>query len=87
MSVSSAAVTVTTSATALHAADADPHSVAVANVGASTVYLGGSDVTTANGFPLAAGASVPVGLSPSEILYGRVTSGTVEVRVLRQGVG
>ena len=87
MTVASAAVTVATTATALHAADADPQSVSVSNVGAAIVYLGGSDVTTSNGVPLAAGASVPVGLNGGEVLYGRVASGTVEVRVLRQGVG
>jgi len=89
MSVQSAAVTVATTATALAAVDDDFSSIEVANVGAATVYIGGSDVTTSNGFPVAAGASwyPPQSLAGGERVYGIVASGTVEVRVLRFGVG
>lgn len=89
MSVSSAAVSVATTATALHVADADALGIEVQNVGASTVYVGGSDVTTSNGFPVAAGAAwyPPQPLAAGERVYGIVASGTVEVRVLRLGVG
>lgn len=48
MSVQSAAVTVATTATALAAVDDDFSSIEVANVGAATVYIGGSNVTTSN---------------------------------------
>jgi hypothetical protein len=48
------------------------------NVGASTIYLGGAAVTTANGYPLAAGAEF-VGVGPSAV-YGIVASGTIDVR-------
>lgn len=89
MAVSTAAVSAATSATALHAIDADLSGIEVQNVGASTVYVGGSDVTTANGYPVAAGASwyPPQPLAAGERVYGIVASGTVEVRVLRLGVG
>jgi len=45
----SAPVTVATTATALHASDADGQSLLVSNVGAATVYLGPAGVTTSTG--------------------------------------
>jgi hypothetical protein len=53
-----------------------------------TVYIGGADVTTANGFPLAAGTSMVMNsdnggtLSPDEAWYGVVAAATQDVRVL-----
>lgn len=91
MSIASAAVSVATTATALHAAESagsDRVPLVVANVGAATIYVGGSDVTTSNGVPIAAGASLTVNeLAPGEVLFGIVAASTVEARVLRQGVG
>lgn len=58
-----------------------------------TLYLGDSTVATSDGFPIPAGAT----FSPSDLahrslqgkdgdrLYGRVGTGTVDVRVLIQG--
>lgn len=100
MAVKSRAVTVTDTATRLDSADdprtstgrlADPggtQSIAVFNNGADTIYLGGDDVTTANGVPVDAGAWGPgVDLSTSEALYGiAAAAGTVEVRVLEVSV-
>lgn len=51
MAFASAPVTVATTATALHASDADGQSLLVSNVGAATVYLGPAGVTTSQ-FPL-----------------------------------
>lgn len=83
-----ASATVATTATALHASDADGQSLLVSNVGAATVYLGPAGVTTSSGVPLAAGASVSINdLAAGERIYGIVASSTNEVRVLRQGVG
>lgn len=88
MAFASATVSVATTATALHASDADGQSLLVSNVGAATVYLGPAGVTTATGLPLAAGASVSINsLVGGEVLYGIVAASTNEVRVLRQGVG
>ena len=56
------------------------------NNGGATVFVGDSDVSTASGFPLAAGASMSVDLDPGESLWGVVASGTVEVRVLEVGI-
>lgn len=91
MSVQSASVSVGSTATALTAAESsgsDPVSVAVAvPSGGVTVYVGGSDVTTGNGYPLAGGAAMSIDLRQGERLYGIVASGTQSVNVLRSGVG
>lgn len=89
MSVASQAVTVATTATQLTGGDtgAKSGSFAVANNGAATVYIGGAGVTTATGFPIAAGASMGFDLrSATDEVYGIVASGTVEVRVLLEAV-
>lgn len=87
-----AAVSVATTATRI---DTDSETdiisgsaLAVYNNGAATVFLGhSSGVTTANGYPLAAGGQVSVQFdSASQGLWGIVASGTVEVRTLELGV-
>lgn len=59
----------------------------VVNTSSTTVYLGGSDVTTANGTPCDTALIPSFGfdLEPGEKLYGIVASGTQEVRILRNG--
>jgi len=94
VAVKSAQVAVATTATVLSGVDPgdanaspDGQSVLVSNpVGGVSVYLGGSDVTTANGYLLLAGEKVPADLGGKEILYGCVASGTQSVYVLRTGV-
>lgn len=49
-----------------------------------TVFLGGANVTAANGVPLGGGLSFD--LSSGEALYGIVAAGTVAVRVLEHGI-
>lgn len=61
--------------------------IAIYNNGAATVYLGGADVTTTGGVPVAASSWGPgMDMLASEGLYGIVAAGTVEVRVLETGV-
>lgn len=100
MAVKSRAVSVATTATRLDSTtDIAPTSLAVYNNGASTVYVGGSDVTTSNGVPVAANtwgpsidlsaatrASDPNYNTNAEAIYAIVASGTVEVRVIETGV-
>lgn len=92
MAATSRAVSVGTTATRLDATadtsdDVRHQSSAIYNNGSATVFLGGADVTTANGFPLAAGTSMSISdLELGDELYGRVASGTVEVRVFEVGV-
>lgn len=90
MAVRAYAVTVGTTAT--HLTDDGSHayaftqSLAFYNAGAVTVYLGRSGVTTATGYPLAAGEHFAADLSETQDeVYGIVASGTAEVRVFGTG--
>ena len=89
MAVSAAAVSVGTTATLLSVTETDyvggaSFAVKVPSGGA-TVYVGASGVTTATGFPLAAGDTLQVDVDKGESLYGVVAAGTQSVSVLRQG--
>lgn len=91
MAVSAVSVTVATTATQLSAASetdrASGHSVLVkVPSGGATVYIGGSGVTTAAGYPVAAGEAFSFDLSPGDDLYGVVAADTQAVNVLRTGV-
>lgn len=90
MAVSSAQVTVGTSATLLSAADGDSiagQSLYVSNAGPTAVVLGPSGVTATTGFTIASGVNFgPIELGTGEALYGIVASGTQAVGVLRTGV-
>lgn len=96
MAVSAAPVTVATTATLLSGTDsgyggtgAHPDGMSVlvkVPTGGSTVYVGASDVTTATGYPVAAGEAIAFDLGKNDALYGRVASGTQAVNVLRTGV-
>lgn len=90
MASKTAAVSVGTSATRLDTqADADSRAdqnVTLQVIGAGTVYVGGSDVTTATGIQLVTGAIADLQLPAGSALYGIVGSGTSEVRVMQVGV-
>lgn len=92
MAIKTPSVTVTTTATLIAAqprtALDDVHWVeVVVPAGGSTVYLGGPDVTTGTGRPLAPSASAEASwaatLGGDDNLYGIVASGSQAVRVLR----
>jgi hypothetical protein len=86
----SAQVTVTTTATLLVAANIMDQTVILHNIsgggggGGSTVYLGDSNVTTANGFAFSNNSTLTVPVGDHEGLYGIVASGTQTVGVLKQ---
>lgn len=82
----SAAVSVTSTATAIYTFAAENVSLLVQNLGTADCYLGGSGVTTSIGVKLASGDSVQVAGSVGEVLYGRTTSGTADVRILKEAV-
>jgi hypothetical protein len=92
MAVKSRAVTVTTTATRLDSTtDQDDgmsgSSLAIYNASAATVYVGGSDVTTSIGCPVAATSWGPgFDLGTGDALYGIVAASTSEVRVIEAGV-
>lgn len=88
MAVNARAVSVTTSATRLDTIEGGNNRViglAVYNAGGSSVYLGGSGVTTAQGLTLPAGAGATMDVDTTDGLYA-IAGGTVEVRVLEVGV-
>lgn len=79
--VISKAITVATTATQIVGQNhATGRTVVVYNNGSATVYIGGRDVTTTNGLPLVAGASVPI--ATGSAIYGIVAASTVNVRRL-----
>lgn len=86
ISIKSSATTITTSATPIPAtALAGRESIAIINndVLTTTVYIGGSDVTTANGFPLnSTTPSITLDLDDSVVVYGIVSAGTADIRAL-----
>lgn len=89
MPLRSTAVTVSTVATLITsengAATKDaPVGVYLANVGSTTCYIGGDDVTTSNGYPVAGTSTATFYLFPKDDLYGISGSGTIAVRVLKQ---
>ena len=59
-----------------------PKSSVITNQGSASVFLGGSTVTTGNGYELKAGLSITVDISGGDTLYGVCASGTVRVDVL-----
>lgn len=92
MAVKTRAVTVGTTATRLDgdADQADRHageSFAFYNSSGVTVYIGGADVTSTNGAPVAASSWSPgFDLASDDAIYGIVATGTAAVRVLESGV-
>lgn len=80
MAIGNNQVTVTTSATLLHAADEDGANLYVKSEDA--IYLGNGDVNINNGYLLDADANFGVFVGPGEQLYGIVEEGTTKVYVL-----
>ena len=79
----SSSVTVGTSPTAIPATALENRkSMTVKNNGSSTIYLGHSDVSASNGYPLKANESLDVDLDDATTLYGVVESGSEDLRVL-----
>jgi hypothetical protein len=86
ISIKSTNTTVNATATALPAtALVGRENIAIYNNDAATttVYIGGSDVTTTNGFPLTTSCpAISLDLDNTVIMYGIVASGTADVRTL-----
>lgn len=92
MAVKSSRVVVGTTATLLNPTGESDYYTgqSVMLQGATAFFIGGPDVTTANGFPVLAGVPLAVDLQryngTDEKIYGVVATGSVEVSVLQQGV-
>ena len=81
--VRSTAVGVSTSATLLPAARLNYRkSISLKNPNTTTVYLGGSDVSTSNGFPIRQNEAIDIDLHWDSLIYAIASTGTQTVRVL-----
>lgn len=89
MPVTSSVISVTASATLLVNASSvalnDLRPVVVRNDSGSTIYLGGSGVTTANGLAVPTATYIAMDLGPGDQLYG-VAAAPQNVQVLSQRV-
>ena len=87
MAVSSAIVAVSTTPALLSAdSDGGGASVLVQAPASATLFVGGSTVTPATGFAVAAGQALSVDLpGPNDQLFGVLASGSGVVSVLRSG--
>lgn len=81
---SSAQVTVNTTATILVAATGFDQTAWLHNSGGGVVYIGGSNVTTTNGYKLDNGDKMELPVGDHEALYGVTATGTNVVCVLTQ---
>ncbi len=79
----SAQVTVTTTATLLVAANFMDQTVWIHNSGGA-LYIGASNVTTANGYKLDTDDKMELPVGDNEGLYGIVASGSNTVFILKQ---
>lgn len=91
MAVTQSAVTVADSATVIAPVDATRRRFVIKNPGATVVYIGGSGVTTSNGFPLRQYDTFEVvqanasDTSAKQAVYGIVATGTQSVNLISVG--
>lgn len=80
-------VSVTTSPTLLinpsTASASDPMPAALINNGAESLFIGGSAVSTTNGFLIPAGGSITFQLISGDQVWGICVAGPIDVRVLK----
>jgi hypothetical protein len=79
----SAQVTITTAASIIASANSYK-TIYLHNLGGGAIYLGGSNVTTSNGYKLDNGDKLTLIIGDTEALYGVAASGTHTVAVLAQ---
>jgi len=80
----STTVTVGTTPTLLMAGATGTRTIYLHVTGNTTIYIGGATVTTATGTATEKHTSpIPIVLRDGDSLYGIVTSGTADMRVLR----
>jgi hypothetical protein len=84
--LASSAVTVTTTATQLCAAATDRYSVGIYNNGSVVIYVGPSAVTTASGFPVAAGGALFLDSATEAAVFAIAASSTADVRVMTEAL-
>ncbi len=77
-------VTVTTTSGIIAAAANSYQNIYLHNLGGGPIYIGGSNVTTSNGYKLDNGDKLSIIIGDLEALYGVAASGTHTVAVLAQ---
>jgi hypothetical protein len=77
----SSVITVGTTATLLIAADNQPR-VIYLHSGTGSIYVGGSDVTSATGIHLSNGTTMQIDLPFNQTLYGITSASTHTIRTL-----
>lgn len=86
LSIKSSTITVTTSATALPTtALKGRESISIRNKDSATttIFIGGSDVTAANGYPLdSTTPAISIDINDSVVIYGITSSGTADARII-----
>lgn len=85
MSVKSSQVTLTTSPTLMVTADVDGCRVVIHKVKSHSIYLGGSNVTSSNGFLFDHDGTVDIFLGSNDKLYGCAGTGTETSYILTIG--
>jgi len=81
--VAQTAVTVSTSAVKLPTTPlANRRAIYIVNLGGVTIFLGGSGVTTANGYPVAANGGISIAVGAGIDVYAIAASGSNDVRFL-----
>ena len=76
-------VTITTTASVILSANSYKN-IYLHNLGGGAIYLGGSNVTTSNGYKLDNGDKLSIIIGDTEALYGVAASGTHTLAVLAQ---
>jgi hypothetical protein len=79
----SAQVTITTTAGIIASANSYK-TIYLHNLGSGSIYLGGSNVTTSNGYKMDNGDKLSIVIGDLEALYGVAASGTHTLAVLKQ---
>jgi len=76
-------VTITSTASVIVSANSY-RNIYLHNLGGGAIYLGGSNVTTSNGYKLDNGEKLSLIIGDTEALYGVAASGTHTLAVLAQ---
>ena len=79
----SAQVTITTTASVIASANSY-RNIYLHNLGGGAIYIGGSNVTTTNGYKMDNGDKLSIIIGDLEALYGVAASGTHTLAVLKQ---
>ena len=80
--VKAAKISVGTTAVELYISGKSRRTISIKNNSSTVVYIGGKNVTAAQGYPLANRETMDVDLADEAHIYGITESGTAEVRIL-----